>query len=77
MTLPAVVCFGSADCLIRLGRELAPHGREDEVRVGRKHAEVVEVVGRAAVVADRVLELAEAVQERDLLECYLCPIKAR
>lgn len=51
--------------------ELTPHGGEEEVRVGREDTEVVEVVGRAGVVSDRVLELSEAVQERDLVECDL------
>lgn len=50
-----------------VGRELAPHGRQDELRVGRQDAEVVQVVRRAAVVADRVLELAELVEQLDLV----------
>lgn len=46
-------------------------GRQGKVGVSRENAEMVEVVGSSAIVAVRVLELAEIIQSVDLFECNL------
>ena len=48
--------------------ELAPVGGDGKIGVGGEDAEVVEVVGGAAVVSVRVLEFSKVVECGDLLE---------
>ena len=48
--------------------ELTPMGGDGEIGVGGEDAEVVEVVGGAAVVSVRVLKLAKVVERGDLVE---------
>ena len=54
--------------------ELAPVRGHGHLGVGGEDAEVVEVVGSAAIVSVRVLELAEVVECGDLFERDLCEV---
>ena len=57
--------------------QLAPMGGDGEIGVGGEDAEVVEVVGSAAVISVRVLELAKVVEGGDLFESNLGDVRTR
>ena len=48
--------------------KLAPVGGDGEIGVGGEDAEVVEIIGSAAVIAVRVLEFSKVVESGDMLE---------
>ena len=48
--------------------ELTPVGGDGEIGVGGEDAEVVEIIGSAAVIAVRVLEFSKVVESGDMLE---------